>query len=250
MDKAKVVCIIPARYASTRLPGKPLADIAGKPMIQHVYERACRASLVGAVAVATDDARIYGAVAAFGGRAVLTSPAHASGTDRLAEAAAHCKKAAVIINVQGDEPLIEPELIDRLARALLEDARLKMATAKAPLPEEEYGDPAAVKVAVDNEGRALYFSRSLIPYPRCPGVAAPFKHVGIYAYRKSFLLRFARLPQGLLERAEGLEQLRALENGYRIKVLTAESPAFGVDTPEDLAKVNALLRAGGAGKTV
>ncbi|MDR2005868.1 MAG: 3-deoxy-manno-octulosonate cytidylyltransferase [Acidaminococcales bacterium] len=250
MDKAKVVCIIPARYASTRLPGKPLADIAGKPMIQHVYERACRASLVDAVAVATDDARICGAVAAFGGRALLTSTAHLSGTDRLAEAAAHCKKASVIINVQGDEPLIEPELIDRLARTLLEEARLKMATAGAPLPEDEYNDPAAVKVVVDKDGYALYFSRSLIPYPRCPDGFAPFKHVGIYAYRKNFLLRFARLPQSPLERAEGLEQLRALENGCKIKVLTAKNPAFGVDTPEDLVKINALVLAGGARKTV
>ena len=247
MDKAKVVCIIPARYASTRLPGKPLADIAGKPMIQHVYERASRAALVGAVAVATDDSRIYGAVAAFGGRAVMTSSLHLSGTDRLAEVAARCKAASVIINVQGDEPLIEPELIDRLARVMLDEPRLKMVTARAPLPEDESGDPAAVKVVVDKDGYALYFSRSLVPYPRCPDGAAPFKHIGIYAYRKNFLLRFARLPQGLLERAEGLEQLRAVENGCRIKVLTIKSPAFGVDTPEDLAKINALL---GAVKTV
>jgi 3-deoxy-manno-octulosonate cytidylyltransferase (CMP-KDO synthetase) len=172
----------------------------------------------------------------------MTSPSHLSGTDRLAEAAAQYKGASVIINVQGDEPLIEPGMIDRLAKAMLDDPRLKMATARSPLPEGERDDPAAVKVVVDKHGYALYFSRSLIPYPRSTEGFAPFKHVGIYAYRRNFLLRFARLPQGILERAESLEQLRALENGYRIKVLATDEPAFGVDTPEDLAKINALFK--------
>jgi 3-deoxy-manno-octulosonate cytidylyltransferase (CMP-KDO synthetase) len=234
----KVLCVIPARYASTRLPGKPLADIAGRPMIQRVYERAVLAQAVNRVVVATDDERVLAAVAAFGGTAVLTSPRHPSGTDRLAEVAADYPGAKVVINVQGDEPLIDPALIDALAAVMLAEPELVMATAKSPLAETEYHDPAAVKVVTDQAGYALYFSRSLIPYPRQREGFAACKHIGIYAYRRDFLLRFAKLPPGALERAESLEQLRALENGYRIKVLSADSAAPGVDTPEDLVRIN------------
>ncbi len=242
MSQKKVLCVIPARYASSRLPGKPLAMIAGKPMIQHVYERALQAKLVDDVLVATDDERVVAAVQAFNGKVMLTCPDHPSGTDRLAEVAQKKLQAEIIINVQGDEPLIPPEIIDDLARALLAEPQLAMATVKTPLKESEVQNPAAVKVVTDKDGYALYFSRSIIPYPRnaqCPVIA--YKHIGIYAYRRDFLLEFACLPQGVLEQVECLEQLRALENGCKIKVLASDYSCIGVDTPEDLAEINELL---------
>ena len=238
----KVLCVIPARYASTRLPGKPLSMIAGKPMIQHVYERACQAQLPNEVVVATDNELVEKAVLDFGGKAVMTSPDHPSGTDRLAEVALMYPDVDVIVNVQGDEPMIPPEVIDRLAEAFNGDVDLNMATMKVVMDEEDYENPAAVKVVTDQQGYALYFSRSLMPYPRNkPEGFKVFKHVGIYAYRRNFLLKYAALAPTPLEKAESLEQLRALENGYRIKVLESDFQGIGVDTPEDLAAVNALF---------
>jgi 3-deoxy-manno-octulosonate cytidylyltransferase (CMP-KDO synthetase) len=240
----KVLCVIPARYASTRLPGKPLSMIAGKPMIQHVYERACQAQMPDEVIVATDNELVEKAVTAFGGKAVMTSPDHPSGTDRLAEVALMYPDVDVIVNVQGDEPMIPPEVIDNLAKAFEADAELNMATMKVAMDEADYDNPAAVKVVTDLNGYALYFSRSLMPYPRNkPEGYKVYKHVGIYAYRRNFLLKYAALQPTPLEKAESLEQLRALENGYKIKVLESAFKGIGVDTPEDLAAVNELFAA-------
>ena len=216
----KILCVIPARYASTRLPGKPLAMLAGKPMIQRVYERAAQALLPDEVLVATDDERIKEVVEGFGGKAMLTAATHPSGTDRLAEVALSYDKMDVIINVQGDEPMIPPTLIDELCKAF------------------------AVKVVTDQNGYALYFSRSLMPYPRNRTEDYKvYKHIGIYAYRRDFLLKFAALLPTTLEQIEGLEQLRALENGTRIKVLTTDFQGIGIDTQEDLDRANAVLLA-------
>ncbi len=238
----KFLCVIPARYASTRLPGKPLAMIAGKPMIQHVYERASQAKRPHAVLVATDNKLVYEAVQAFGGKGMLTSSEHPTGTDRLAEVARAHADYDIIINVQGDEPLIAPEIIDMLAAAFDEESDLVMATLASVMGESEYANPNAVKVVTDLQGYALYFSRSLIPFPRVKVEEMPvYKHIGIYAYRRDFLLAFAALKPAPLERTESLEQLRALEYGHRIKVLKTDFQSIGVDTPEDLEKVNQLL---------
>jgi 3-deoxy-manno-octulosonate cytidylyltransferase (CMP-KDO synthetase) len=237
----KVICVIPARYASTRLPGKPLADIAGKPMIQRVYERALEAKRPASLMVATDHQAVYDVVAAFGGQVMLTSPDHPTGTDRLAEVAMNCPEYDIIINIQGDEPLIEPSVIDQLVMAFDSDAELKMATLMTELAESEYRVPSVVKVVTDLSGYALYFSRSLIPYPRTkPEAMRWYKHIGVYAYRRDFLLKYASMPPTLLEQTESLEQLRALDNGYRIKVLKTDHRFVGVDTPEDLARVNEI----------
>lgn len=239
----KILCVIPARYASTRLPGKPLADIAGKPMIQRVYERAALAKLPESVVVATDDERVFAAVTKSGGQAVMTSPNHTTGTDRLAEVAAAYPDIDVIVNVQGDEPLIEPQLIDELAAVFADDDSVAMATVKTELTEkQEQLNPNNVKVVTDLNGFALYFSRSLLPYPRNSGGVKVYKHIGIYAYRRDFLLKYAGLAPTPLEQAESLEQLRALENGYKIKVITSQAQFVGVDTPEDLARVNEIYR--------
>ena len=238
----KVLCIIPARYASTRLPGKPLRDIAGKPMIVRVYERAAAARLVQDVIVATDDERIRAAVVAHGGRAVMTRADHATGTDRLAEVAEKMTEYDLIINVQGDEPLIDPAVIDALVEPFLSDAALSMATVKTALAaEEDITNPNNVKVITDCAGNALYFSRARIPYARNPG-AKVYKHIGIYAYRRDFLLAYARMEQTPLELSESLEQLRALENGHRIRVVETDAVFIGVDTEEDLAAVNEEYR--------
>lgn len=243
MKGLQTLCVIPARYASTRLPGKPLADICGKPMICRVLERASRAAKPAKTLVATDDARIYEAVTADGGEAMMTRADHPTGTDRLAEVAAAYPAMDVIVNVQGDEPLIEPSLIDDLAALFEEDPELPMATVMTRIEsEEEQKNPNNVKVVVDRQGYALYFSRSLLPYPRKKTGNPVFKHIGIYAYRRDFLLAYARLAPTPLEQAESLEQLRALENGCRIRVLETQSRFVGVDTPEDLALVNELYR--------
>ena len=237
-DRMKALCIIPARYASTRLPGKPLRDIAGKPMIVRVYERAVQAKRVQDVVVATDDERIRTAVEEHGGRAVMTRTDHATGTDRLAEVAEKMTDYDLIINVQGDEPLIDPTVIDALVEPFLADARLSMATAKTLLTdEEEIANPNNVKVITDLAGNALYFSRARIPYARNEG-ANVYKHIGIYAYRRDFLLSYAGMAQTPLERSESLEQLRALENGHRIHVIETDAIFIGVDTEEDLTAVN------------
>ena len=238
----KVLCIIPARYASTRLPGKPLREIAGKPMIVRVYERAVQARLVQDVVVATDDERIRAAVEEYGGRAVMTRADHATGTDRLAEVAEKMTDYDLIINVQGDEPLIDPAVIDALVEPFLADATLPMATAKTLLTDEvEMANPNNVKVITDLTGDALYFSRARIPYARNTG-AKVYKHIGIYAYRRDFLLDYARMAQTPLELSESLEQLRALENGHRIRVIETDTVFIGVDTEEDLAAVNEEYR--------
>lgn len=238
----RVLCVIPARYDSTRLPGKPLADIAGKPMIQRVYERAATAKMPELVVVATDDARVLAAMESFGGKALMTAKDHPTGTDRLAEVAGVYDNYDVIINVQGDEPLIAPEIIDALAAAFTEEPELKMATVMTEIEDAEKNNPNNVKVVTDKNGYALYFSRSLIPYPRTAGVVPVYKHIGIYAYRRDFLLAYAKMQPTPLEQSESLEQLRALENGYRIKVIKTDCKFVGVDTPEDLARVNAIYK--------
>lgn len=237
------LCVIPARYASTRLPGKPLADIAGKPMIVRVYEQASKAKRLSGVIAAVDDERVYEAVVSHGGRAMMTAKNHPTGTDRLAEVAAAHPEAELIINVQGDEPLIEPDLIDALAAVFEEDPELQMATVKSPMADEnEMRNPNNVKVVTDKKGYALYFSRSLLPYPRENTGVTVYKHIGIYAYRRDFLLEYARMEPTALEQTESLEQLRALENGYKIKVIATDFKFVGVDTPEDLAEVNRLYK--------
>lgn len=247
----KVAAFIPARYGSTRLDGKPLADIGGKPMVQWVYERASKARLVGSVTVATDDERVLKAVEAFGGTAVMTSPLHKSGTDRIAEAAAGVE-ADVIVNIQGDEPMIEPGMIDAAIEPILNDAALLVSTLKTRIiDEEEYLDPHSVKVATDSNGFALYFSRSPIPYSRKPFKdlsPAPYKHIGLYVYRRDFLFVFSGLAHTALEDAEGLEQLRALESGFSIKVVETPFNPASVDTPEDLERVRAAVEKGAVGK--
>ncbi len=237
----KIACIIPARYASTRLPGKPLRMIHGKTLIRRVYERAALAKVPEMVLVATDYPEIAAEVSSFGGTAVMTSVDCPTGTDRLAEVVSQYPEYDIIVNVQGDEPLIDPDVIDRLARLLAEKEELVMATVATPLSEKEYDDPSAVKVVVNQKGEALYFSRSLIPYPRHDFVTPPLKHVGIYAYRREFLLLYAKMAQTPLEVAESLEQLRALENGYKIGVIIEETADIGIDTPEDLAKAEAYF---------
>ena len=238
----KILCVIPARYASTRLPGKPLADIVGKPMIQHVYERSAQATIPQQVVVATDDEKVFQAVQQFGGKVVMTSSEHQTGTDRLAEVASKYAEVDVIINVQGDEPLIDPKVIDELAQEFLNDTALQMASVMSIMDTEDYQNPNAVKVVTDLNNNALYFSRSLLPYPRVEGKSNVYKHIGIYAYKKDFLLKFAKLEPTPLEQSESLEQLRALENGYKIKMIKTKSKFIGVDSIEDLQTVNELLR--------
>jgi 3-deoxy-manno-octulosonate cytidylyltransferase (CMP-KDO synthetase) len=257
--REQVVAIIPARYASSRFPGKAIVDIAGKPMIQWVYERTCQAAGVGRVLVATDDERILQVVQGFGGNAVMTSPSHPTGTDRLAEVATTLD-AVLIVNVQGDEPLIDPTAIDAALAPFAEDSTLVMSTLRCPIPTlDELFDIGITKVVTDVQDFALYFSKAPIPYHRdgwgpiatmvprlrLAGGTAPvvgWRHIGLYVYRRTFLLEFARLPQTPLERLEQLEQLRALEHGYRIKVVPTPYVSVGVDTPEDAAKVRRLLR--------
>ncbi len=234
----KTVCIIPSRYASTRLPGKPLRLIAGQTLIHRVYNRAISAKIPDDVIVATDHKDIEAEVKSFGGHVMMTSPNHPTGTDRLAEVAEQLTEYDIIVNVQGDEPLIDPAVINDLAGRLREHEEWDMVTAATPLKKEEQGDPSAVKVVVNQKGEALYFSRSLIPYPRHDFIVPPLKHVGIYAYRRHFLLEYAKMKQTPLEQTESLEQLRALEMGYKIGVIQIESEDIGIDTEEDLRKAN------------
>ncbi len=235
------VAVIPARYASKRFPGKPLADATGQPLIRHVYERVAQARTIARTLVATDDLRIAEAVRAFGGEVVMTRADHPSGTDRVAEVARGLD-ADILVNVQGDEPEIEPASIDRLVGLLESDPDCPIATLACPfanVPGSEPSDPAAVKVVCDRRGRALYFSRSRIPHQRdrdepaeAPG---PLLHVGVYAYRREFLLRLTGLTPTPLERTERLEQLRVLEHGFPIAVAIVDRAAVGIDTPEDYA---------------
>lgn len=240
----KIAAVIPARFASTRLEGKPLADICGKTMVQRVYERAQAAGLSDVV-VATDDERIFKAVKAFGGKAVMTSPLHTSGTDRVAEAA-FAIDAEIIVNLQGDEPLIDPALIEAAVEPMRHVPGLAMSTLKTPIThEEEYLDPNAVKVVTDNDGFALYFSRSPVPFCRkgFSGLPVPaYKHIGLYVFRRDFLFEFTKMKPTPLEISESLEQLRALENGRRIKVVEVRYNPVSVDTPEDLERVRKIVK--------
>ena len=239
----RVVAVIPARWASTRFPGKPLAQLAGEPMIAHVARRAAEAATVQHVIVATDDERIARAAEAAGAEAVMTGECP-SGTDRVAAALAGRDEWNIIVNVQGDEPLLSGDNVDVLVRGLAGNPDEPMATLCRPLEPDRAGDPNAVKVVRDSRFRALYFSRSVIPYPRIADEAKPLwrLHLGIYGFRREALDRFVSLQPSPLERAEGLEQLRALENGIPILVLDAPHPAFGVDSPEDLQRVEKILQ--------
>ncbi|HXO27754.1 MAG TPA: 3-deoxy-manno-octulosonate cytidylyltransferase [Thermoanaerobaculia bacterium] len=259
----EIVAAIPARYGSTRLPGKPLLALAGRSMIEHVYRRVASARGLARIVVLTDDERIARAVAAFGGEVELTPAACASGTDRIAHAARRWPGAAAVVNVQGDEPLIDPDAVSAVAEHLAAHPEDPMVTLAAPLDLAELADPNVVKVVVGLDGRALYFSRSAIPYARhaaagAPaaaaedvgagaGAAPPLRHLGIYGYQRAALLRLADLPPSPLERTEGLEQLRALEHGMSIRVLLTGPGLPGVDTREDLERVERLLAPGAGG---
>ena len=238
----KILGVIPARFASTRFPGKVLALLSSKTVLQHVYERACQSRYLSSVIVATDDKRVYEAAKSFGARVRMTRADHISGTDRVAEVAS-TEESAVVVNIQGDEPLIDPAAIDAAILPVVHDTDVVMATLKKKIEDpREIADPNVVKVVTNHAGDAIYFSRCAIPYAREQG-GVWFKHIGLYVYRRDFLLAYSQLPVGPLERAERLEQLRALENGYPIRVIETEYESLGVDTPEDLERVSRLFEA-------
>lgn len=243
-DSTVVLAVIPARYSSSRFPGKPLATIAGRPMIEHVVERVRRAQSVSRVVVATDDDRIKTAVEAFSGEAILTRRDHHSGTGRVAEVAAHIS-AEIYVNIQGDEPLINPQTIDAVVAAMNDDASIQIATPCTAITQpDDIMDPNVNKVVRDFDGNALYFSRAPIPWVRdTQAVVATrhWKHIGLYAYRRDALLEFPTLPPGELERVEQLEQLRWLENGFRIGVVETQYDAVSVDIPADIERVERIL---------
>jgi 3-deoxy-manno-octulosonate cytidylyltransferase (CMP-KDO synthetase) len=238
-----VVAVLPARWGSTRFPGKALHIIAGRPLIQRVWERCARARKLDRIIVATDDMRIAEAAFAFGAEVAMTSPRHKSGTDRVAEVARKLRGVSHVINVQGDEPLISPKLIDRLAGEMLEDPRIEMITAANRFaPGEDIADPGVVKVVLDRESNALYFSRAPIPHPRDGKSLAPhYRHQGIYGYSLPLLLKFVKWKPTRLEQTEHLEQLRALEHGVKIRVVITSQVSTGVDRPEDAALVERML---------
>ncbi len=260
----EAIGIIPARYGSTRLDGKVLAPIAGKPMIQHVWEQAKKVKILDDLIIAADDERIIDVVKKFGGKAIFTAKEHRSGTDRLTEIA-NPLEVKVVVNIQADEPMIDPSMVDGVVRTLLDDEELVMATvAKKITAESELTDPNVVKVIVDKNGFAIYFSRAPIPYvreseptssghslmfgvgslfhsPKYKISDATYKHIGMYAYTKDFLFTFTNMPTSSLEKIEKLEQLRVLENGYKIKILETTHDSIGVDTPEDLERVKKIL---------
>jgi 3-deoxy-manno-octulosonate cytidylyltransferase (CMP-KDO synthetase) len=238
-----VAAVIPARMGSTRFPGKPLASISGRPMIQHVYEQAAGCNLVDRVIVAADDQAVQQAVLSFGGEVAMTSTAHQTGTDRVAEVARGLD-ADIIVNIQGDEPLLPPDAIESAVRPLMQDESKMMSTLKTGLrPEDDPCDPNIVKVICDTHGRALYFSRAPIPFHRNGGPPAQiYRHIGLYTFRRSFLFEFTALPQTPLELSESLEQLRALEHGHSIFVYETAYYPLGVDTPADIDRVEAVLR--------
>lgn len=236
-----VVVMIPARLAATRLPNKPLVDIAGKPMVQWVYEKSLTSAADG-VFVVTPDAEIAGVATQFNAPVIMTSHAHQTGTDRLAEAIQSLPDTVeIIVNVQGDEPRITADAINSVITPLLEDKDLAMSTLACELPSDRFDDPNTVKVVIKQNGDALYFSRAGIPYPRASGFIAPLQHVGLYAYRRTFLATFPHLQRTPLELTESLEQLRALEHGYRIRVIRTGHVPESVDTADDLERVRALF---------
>lgn len=243
-ENVRPLAVIPSRYASTRLPAKPLAMLGGKPMVQHVYERCLESAAFSRVLVATDDERIATAVRGFGGEAVMTSARCKSGTDRVAEVAAQLPDVPWLVNVQGDEPLIHPDALRSIAGAF-EDRAVQIATLVRPLDPEERQNPAVVKVVLGRNMDALYFSRADIPFERDPGQGYPprYAHVGLYAYTREALLQLSRLPPSPLEESEKLEQLRALECGFRIRCAVTLHRSLGVDTPDDLRRAEALLGA-------
>lgn len=241
----KFLGVIPSRYASTRLEGKPLKDICGHTMIEWVYKRT-KLSNLDEVVVATDDERIYEEVERFGGKAILTSKEHENGTSRIAEVCTKYEDYDVIVNVQGDEPLIEPEMINSIINSFKEDDTISMSTLKYKIDTmEEIENPNYVKVITDKKGYALYFSRSVIPYPRKLDIQNYYKHVGIYGYKRDFVVEYAKMEPTPLELSESLEQLRALENGYRIKVMETPYKIIGVDTQEELEKVRKYIKENG-----
>jgi 3-deoxy-manno-octulosonate cytidylyltransferase (CMP-KDO synthetase) len=244
----RVVAVIPARIGSTRLPGKPLADICGKPMIQHVYERAAQARLIDWCLVATDDEEIASVVRGFGGHAVLTPENLETGTDRVAFVARSLRDAEILVNIQGDEPLLNPVMADETIRPLLADDRLNVATPVRVLDDEaDLINPGVVKVVLDNFGNCIYFSRSPVPYARDHSMGQwttghrYYKHIGLYVYRRNFLVKLSELHRTPLEMAEQLEQLRILENGERIRAVITSHDSIPVDTPDDLLKVRARM---------
>ncbi len=242
--KQNVIGVIPARYGSSRFRGKILAKIAGKPMIQWVYEQVSKSKTLDELIVAVDDDRVLKCVEGFGGKAIMTKPDHPSGTDRIAEVIENLQ-ADIVVNIQGDQPLIDPKMIDEAVQPMLDDTTILMSTLKIKIGEEDYDNPAVVKVAVDENDFALYFSRSLIPYPRDGESINVFEHVGLYVYRKKFLLKISKIPQTPLEKIEMLEQLRVMEKGYKIKVIetkSAHAAGVSVDTPEDLARIEKLIK--------
>jgi len=242
----KILGVIPARFGSTRFPGKVLAQISSKTMLQHVYERASQARYLTSTIVATDDERVYEAARSFGARVRMTRADHLSGTDRVAEVAS-AENAPIVVNIQGDEPFIDPGAIDAAILPLVHEPEIVMGTLKKKIEmAREIADPNVVKVVTDQAGDAIYFSRCPIPFCRAgkeESAVAYFKHIGLYVYQREFLLGYSNLPVGPLERAERLEQLRALENGYRIRVVETEYESWGVDTPEDLERVSRLMEA-------
>lgn len=244
LESSRTLVAIPARWGSTRFPGKPLHLIAGKPLVQHVWERCQDCREIDEIIIATDDARIAAAAAAFGAKAVLTSPDHPSGTDRIAEAARSFPDHRTIINVQGDEPLISPALIDELAVVLRREPQVRMITAAAPIHDAvQIDDPNIVKVVFDVHGDSLYFSRSPLPFVRNPA-AGPrhYRHLGIYGFQRSFLFQFVAWPPSRLEITESLEQLRAVENGVRLRVVLTDELSPGVDTLEQAAAIERHLK--------
>lgn len=238
----KTAIIIPARYGSSRLEGKPLIEVNGKPIIQWVYEKAQQAKLADIIIVATDDGRIFNAVKAFGGNVEMTSVNHKCGSDRIREVAERHPEISYIVNLQGDEPLIKPESIDAVARNVQEDDKADISTLIRVLKdEEEINNPNLVKCVIDNNGYALYFSRSKIPYERNTGIATFYGHLGIYGYKREALIKMTSLPQTPLEKTESLEQLRALENGMKIKTSIVDFVPVGIDTKEDLEKFKQII---------
>ncbi len=241
----KVIGVIPARLAATRLPNKPLLNIAGKPMVQHVWERARKAQTLHELYIATPDPEIVEAAQAFGAKAMLTSHAHRSGTDRMAEVARNTD-GEIYVNIQGDEPLLNPEAIDRAVQPLLTDPQVMMSSLYCHARPEDYELPSVVKVVVDLNGDALYFSRSRIPHPRETTDVPVLRHIGLYVFRKPLLLQYAQWEPTPLEQTEGLEQLRVLEHGYKIRMVYFEHVSIAVDTETDLQRVRAILARDGS----